>query len=440
MNREISLNYFNELIDKNKSMLLCGNGFSMNFDSDFGNIFDRLYDGHKELLINSEYKVNAKNKAFNKKCNDNYRSVLKHLKYIRKEELNQLFEDAYIFACSINDNNELLTDLDENGLITKLVFSVSQKTILEQICKIGKEKGLSYVNIEHWTILIYFYFAIQGINHSYYKFPEDNLFIAVIKVGNNYPATIMPGNYIEENVLFNGFSTYLRMLFSVVIFAKGKSVDINLLNKKEKIDISILKEFLGHFNILTSLNYDHLMEKITERKVEHFHGEFVKNKKEYVYNQSFGLNYTNGYVSFSDVLIGDYFLFKSIFPIIWNLANKKTRAGKNLEMFGQRSDRIIRENNINTIVIFGMNIENDQHVLRNLMASSYFGGIKSQKIVYCYFNEQERDDFANQYEAVITFDEKLSDYARNIEVNYIKTQDILNAYFYKSEIVEELLN
>ena len=38
----------------------------MNFDSDFGNIFDRLYDGHKELLINSEYKVNAKNKAFNK--------------------------------------------------------------------------------------------------------------------------------------------------------------------------------------------------------------------------------------------------------------------------------------------------------------------------------------------------------------------------------------
>ena len=32
----------------------------MNFDSDFGNIFDRLYDGHKELLINFEYRVNAK--------------------------------------------------------------------------------------------------------------------------------------------------------------------------------------------------------------------------------------------------------------------------------------------------------------------------------------------------------------------------------------------
>ena len=113
MKREISLNYFNELIDKNKSMFLCGNGFSMNFDSDFGNIFDRLYDGHKELLINSEYKVNAKNKAFNKKCNGNYRSVLKHLKYIRKEELHKLFEDAYIFARSINDNNKLLTDLDK---------------------------------------------------------------------------------------------------------------------------------------------------------------------------------------------------------------------------------------------------------------------------------------------------------------------------------------
>ena len=51
---------------------------------------------------------------------------------------------------------------------------------------------------------------------------------------------------------------------------------------------------------------------------------------------------------------------------------------------------------------------------------------------------KKRDDFANQYEAVITFDEKLSDYARDIEVNYIKTQDILNAYFYKDEVVEGL--
>ncbi|WP_242143226.1 MULTISPECIES: hypothetical protein [unclassified Bacillus cereus group] len=85
MNEEISLNYFNELIDRNKSMFLCGNGFSMNFDSDFENIYDRLYDGHKELLVNSEYKVNAGDRAFSKKFKDNYKNVLRYLKYISKE-------------------------------------------------------------------------------------------------------------------------------------------------------------------------------------------------------------------------------------------------------------------------------------------------------------------------------------------------------------------
>ncbi|CAM4051239.1 MULTISPECIES: hypothetical protein [Bacillus cereus group] len=412
----------------------------MNFDSDFGNIYDCLYDGHKGLLMNSEYKVNAKNRAFIKMFNDNYKNVVRHLKYISKEQFYKIFDDAYIFANSIKDNDRLISDLDENGLITKLVFSVSQKTILEQICAVGKDKGLSYVNIEHWTILIYFYFAIQRINHSYYKFPEDNSFIEVIKVGNKYSASITSRDYGEEDVLFNGFSTYLRMLFSIVIFAKGKAVDISKLNKINQIDLKKLKEFLRNFNILASLNYDHLMEKITEREVEHFHGEFVKNKKEYVYHQSFGLHYTNGYASFSDVLIGDYFLFKSVFPVIWNLASKKTHTGKNIEVFGQRSERIIKGNSINAIVIFGMNIENDQHVLRNIMSSFYFAEIQNSNIVYCYFNAQERDDFEKQYDAVITFDEELSRYARNIEVNYIKTQDILNAYFYKSEIVEELLN
>ncbi|WP_242159494.1 hypothetical protein [Bacillus cereus group sp. BfR-BA-01431] len=204
-----------------------------------------------------------------------------------------------------------------------------------------------------------------------------------------------------------------------------------MLNKINQIDLKKLKGFLRNFNILTSLNYDHLMEKITEREVEHFHGEFVKNKKEYVYYQSFGLHYTNGYVSFSDVLIGDYFLFKSVFPVIWNLASKKTHTGKNIELFGQKSDRIIRENNINTIVIFGMNIENDQHVLRNIMSSFYFAEIQNPKIVYCYFNEQERDDFEKQYDGVITFSEELSNYARKIDIRYIQTQEILKEYFYE---------
>ncbi len=78
-----------------------------------------------------------------------------------------------------------------------------------------------------------------------------------------------------------------------------------------------------------------------------------------------------------------------------------------------------------------MNIDNDQHVLRNLMVSFYQAKIKKPKIIYCYFTDQERVDFEEQYESVITFGEDLNTYARGIEVLFIKTENILNEYFSK---------
>ncbi len=75
MKHNIDLIEFERVLDENKSAFLCGNGFSMNFDSNFSNIFDRLYDAHKELLEHSQYKVNAPKPAFNKKCKDNYNSA-----------------------------------------------------------------------------------------------------------------------------------------------------------------------------------------------------------------------------------------------------------------------------------------------------------------------------------------------------------------------------
>ncbi|PEN03407.1 hypothetical protein CN621_02300 [Bacillus wiedmannii] len=438
MIKEISLFDLNEIIDNRKAAFLCGNGFSMNFDSDFGNIFNRLYDAHKEIIKgNAEYKIKA-NSLFENKCKGNYENVKMLLEDASSERIVKIFSDALIFAESIQQNNRLIDELWNRNLIKKLVFGLSEQDILNQICKIGQELGIERINIEHWTILIYFYFAIQQVKPSYYEFPENNLFLKAIDIGDENSNEAKDD--ITLRVITNGFSTYYRMLFSIVIFANGKSVDHKLLNKINEISISGINDFLQKFECLCSLNYDHILENITKRNVEHFHGEFIKDEKEYVFSQSYGLSYTDGYISFSDILIGDYFIFKSLLPIISNFAIKSNPYNKKTKPFSNRMNDVILTNAIDTFFIFGMNIENDQHVIRNIMVCLHSAGIRKPKIVYSYFNEKERNAFVEQFEAVITFGEELSSYAKNIEVNYIKTQDILNAYFYKNEIVEELLN
>lgn len=56
---------------------------------------------------------------------------------------------------------------------------------------------------------------------------------------------------------------------------------------------------------------------------------------------------------------------------------------------------------------------------------------KNVKIIYCYFIEEDRDTFNEQYEASITFRKDVSYRVKETELLYIKTQDILKEYFVK---------
>ncbi|AOH54918.1 hypothetical protein ABE28_011195 [Peribacillus muralis] len=429
MSNEINILQFNEYIDKNKSVFLCGNGFSMNFDTDFGRIYDKLLSSHKNVIYNSSYGVKA-NKNFTRKCMENFQSVKKFLRNISEDYLYGIFNDALIFAESIIENKKLIEVLWEEKLITKLGFGLSQIDILYQICEVGKNKGITYVNIEHWTILIYFYFAIKKLNLNYYEFPSNNSFITVLKVGNKSPIKLLPQEQqIYEEVTFNGFTTYYRFLFSIAIFSNGKALDMSMLSNINNLDMESIKNFLNKFDLLLSLNYDKIMENIVGDRVEHFHGEFVKNKTEYVSSQSLGLNYENGYVSFSDILIGDFFIFKAFLPVVNNFS--KNPYNKKVPHFSDIMDTLIKDNSINNIVIFGMNIENDQHVLRNIMLAFYFSQQINPQIIYCYFTPEEKRDFEEQFEAVITFSPEVNKYVKNINVSYIKTQEVLKEYFQK---------
>jgi len=286
------------------------------------------------------------------------------------------------------------------------------------------------VNLEHWTILIYFYFAIIRINPLYYCFPNNNSFITVLKMGHKSAIKLLPyESQIYEDVIFNGFTTYYRILFSVAIFSKGKAFDFSMLCNTLNLEISKIKVFLTKFNLLVSLNYDNILENIVDDRVEHLHGVFVRDKTEYVYSQSLGLEYDNGYVSFSELMIGDYFIFKSFLPVVNNLV--KNHINKSMTHFSKKMDELIEVNSINNVIIFGMNIENDQHVLRNLMLAFYNAQQKNPHIIYCYYNPEERKEFAKQFKGVITFSKEVNEYVENIEVSYIRTQELLKEYFLK---------
>ncbi len=425
---EINIFEFNEHIEKNKTAFLCGNGFSMNFDSDFGSIYNNLINSHRAVIHNSIFDVKS-NKAFTRKCNENFKSIKQYLRNISEDTLYKIFDDALFFAETINGNSKLIGEMFDKKLITKLVFGLSQIDIVDRICEVGRSKGIKFVNIEHWTILIYFYFAIKQLNPSYYEFPNNNSFLTILKVGDKSNVRLLPKkDQLQESVIFNGFTTYYRFLFSIAIFSNGKAFDLSTLSNINNLELEKLKKFLHKFNLLLSLNYDKILENVVNKPVEHFHGEFVKDKSEYVYSQSYGYKYDKGYVSFSDILIGDYFTFKSFLPVVHNLS--KNSFEKKLQHFSKKMDMLIQKNSIKSVVIFGMNIENDQHVLRNLMLAFFHSQQQDPHIIYCYFNTKEKEDFEEQFKAVITFREDVSEYARNISVSFIKTQEVLKQHFY----------
>lgn len=424
----------NTEISDNRSAFLTGNGFSINFDKGFSNLYDNLYSAHEILINNSQFKVKS-NHVFNKICKDNYKSVMQYLKYFSEADLLILFQDAALFAESIISNEQLIAELWKSNIITKLTFGFSQIEPLTQICEVSKERGIKFVNIEHWTILIYFYAAIKNINPSCYEFPTNNTFIMALKHGSKNKQNFVEGQdgtfELYSDVIFNGFTTYFRMLFSIAIFSKGKAVNFDKLDNRDTIDLNKLNEFLNEFDLLLSLNYDNIMEKVALKKVEHLHGEFVLNKEEYVYNQSYGMNSEEGYVSFSDILIGDYFIFKSFLPVVNKLSAQRGFINKKIDTFGRKLERLFSENSITTAVVFGMSIENDYHVLRNMMLAFYNSGVKEPHIIYSYFNEKEKQDFIEEFDNVITFSEEVNIYCRNIKVSYVQTQEVLSTYFYK---------
>ena len=428
--KEITNEELENIVLKQPSAFLCGNGFSINFDKDFANIYDRLYEAHKLLLHSGKYDVKANN-LFKKVFKDNYKNVCKYVYTYKQKDIDKVFLSGIDFAESIIKDKDLIKKLKDMGYIHKLVFGRSELDLVESIARVGKKRRYKFVNIEYWSILIYMFFAINEIDSEKYAFPSNNEFITLIKVGYiNKNKIVAETDDIHQFALSNGFNTYYRMLFATAILCNGKAVNFSKLSNLSNLKLDKIKRFLNNYNVLLTLNYDHILENMSMRPVQHIHGQYVLNEKEYVYYQSLGVGLNlETYVSFSDLLIGDYFTNKTFAGIV-NVMNKNP--------INKRTDNIVRivgncmkKDKVEVVVIFGMNIDNDQHIIRDVMLQFSDMPSKNVKIIYCYFTEEDRDAFNKQYESSITFGKDVSYRVKETELLYIKTQDILKEYFVK---------
>ncbi|MBD5533763.1 MAG: hypothetical protein HDQ98_16490 [Lachnospiraceae bacterium] len=426
--KEITYKELEKIVQEQPAAFLCGNGFSINFDSDFANIYDRLYEAHKLLIRSGKYDVKANN-SFNKIFKDNYKSVSKYVYTYKHKDIEKVFVSGIYFADSIIKDVELMGELNNNGYVHKLVFDKTELDLVESIASVGKKWGYRSVNIEYWSILIYMFFAISALKTEKYEFPKNNEFITLIKLGNINKNRLVPGtDDIYQFVLSNGFNTYYRMLFATAILCNGKAVNFFELSNLYNLKLDEIRAFLDKYKVLMTLNYDHILENISSRPVQHIHGQYVQNEKEYVYYQSLGIDLNlETYISFSDILIGDYFTNKTFAGVI-NVMNKNP-INKKVSNIVKIVGTCMEKSEIEVMVIFGMNIDNDQHILRDIMLRFSEMPSKDVKIVYCYFTEEDRDVFNEQYEASITFRKDVSNRVKQTELLYIKTQDILQAYF-----------
>lgn len=410
-------------------LLLLGNGFSMNFDSSFCNIMDRLYEAHKEVLRNGIVKAKA-NRNYKTKFEESYNSVISALRRVNKDKLYKILEEGFKFGQAIIQDKTFVKELEETDYVINLEFGNSQLSMLNNLIKSWEKSGIAGINIEYISILVWAYFAVGEDKIKEYDM-QYNEFIKLVRIGDFRTIKILNEDDIHtrllEDIMFNGVTTYLRMLLATAIFNNGKAIVDKEFDKINEINLDKIKSYLSEFDTIITLNYDKIVENLFNiNNIKHVHGEYREDGEGCNF-QLLGLNYKNSFINFSDILVGDY-IYNKIQRTIINGLNAK-HAHKYYETWQEILETKIKENGINNIIILGLSSDNDQHIFRNMITGLYFANIQNPEITYCYFNEQDKKRFIEMYDSIQTFSEELNNYAKQIKIDYIKTKDILSENF-----------
>lgn len=430
------INYtdFSKTISENTSTFICGNGFSINFDKRYtaSKLTSALYSTHYHLKSFQHYDVVAR-KDYMDMMRANEKSTRSVLNKINTpKSFIALFDDAAIFAHEIINNPNVIEWINKNDYNIALSFGLQPLDLVRAIASQSDMYGAINVNYEYWTVLIYYVLALKEIPEEIYILNIKNSFVKAVLAGNTVHLNISPNSNNSTNLFFdvttNGMYVYLRLLFSCNILLNGDSINVDKLEKWNTYNIEILNDFLSNFDFLMTTNYDFLLEKITQRNIYHLHGCFSKEKRRVLY-ESLGVTYNGTYYDLSTIIIGDYFLSKSFFQITAKNASTNF-VNSPIMIYSDMIKETICNGQSNVVVIFGLGIDNDYHILRDIQVELEAANVESPQIIYCYYNEQDKEKFIESYKKCITYSEELSEYVINeISVSLIDSNEIINNIF-----------
>ena len=435
----ISYNDFARKIASNRSAFICGNGFSINFDNKFSasSLSSSLYSTHCHLKSFQHYDVVANNN-YKEMMLTNYKCAKKVINKINTErDFVAFFYDAVKFAHIIIDDITVLNWLEKNNYNSKMTFGLQQLDLVKEIVFQADNYGVLNVNYEYWTILIYYVLALKNAPDDVFVIYEKNKFLKAVLVGNtvslnNLNNTTSNNMTIFNDVTTNGMHIYLRLLFASNILLCGNSVNVDRLENWNSYSIDVIKQFLSNFEYLMTTNYDLLLEKITQRDVYHLHGNYTKDKKRVLY-ESLGVTYNGVRYDLSTIIVGDYFLAKSFYQIAAKFASKN-KVNSQIQIYADMIKEAICDGKSNVVVIFGLGVDNDYHILRDIQVQLEAGNTSNPHIIYCYYSEQDKDKFIDSYQKCITYSEQLSEYVKNeISVSVINSKDIINMLFVRRD-------
>lgn len=423
---------------ENKALIV-GNGFSINFDYSFANIYNNLNKGKNLVLNLGEFDISLGAKPNTRKAlKRNYQSVLKFVRHMEQSKLELIFKDAIKFASFIIGTPRILNELLESKYIHRLKIAPSMIEITEKIAQIGKEKGVNYVNIENWPVLFWLYNLVDRTPEFRDFKKSPNLFITLMALGeteklcdSNVPGSVM----IRTRT--NGFAIFYRLLMISIIFNDGKAIDAKKLSNN--MDKETLNTWLTEFKSVLSLNYDKILEGYLSKEVVHLHGDFSNFKKGDIFYYSYAILYDGKKYYTNNILLGDYTTTKVLDGFIYQLVMNKQAFAQPMKDPLKLLENTLGENHINHIVFFGVNPENDYHILSGIYYYFYKNKIENPKITYCFYKTEEIREFKSSWEKIINdIYSKTQEYYSKVEVEYMDSKEIINKKFKKVERLNDI--
>lgn len=431
--QDISIEMFQNLITSStNSSLLCGNGLSINFEPQLtlNSLGENLYRTHTHIVKFSDYKVvTPKMKAV---LLPNYKATIKYLERVihNSKDFLALFSDAVNFAKSIC-NPVVIEWITDNKFNAKLVMGFGPLDYVTDLIKQAESSSSVFnVNYEYWTILIYFALVLAHAPTNVYISPEENKLVKAVAIGAEQSLEI--GSNSQSDYICkaceNGMFTYLRLLLATNILLVGNGYNVELMSKWNFFQKDTLKPFFALFNHVITTNYDLLIEKLTGNEVSHLHGCYTRQRQT-VLGQSLGVFIDAVRYDLSSILIGDYFVAKSFYATTAYVAQKSSLNTK-INFYNEVLKQIIEKGKSDTVAIFGLNVNNDYHILRDLHIFLYQSGLPKANIIFCYFSEADRAAFMEAYESCITYSEELNKYVRErISTFTMDSHSILQRFF-----------